>query len=201
MHTNCCKRGSDYKISLSIERTGRAIQWYSRFKVAPLRGRFPKRLGRIYHPSNIRVQHTSVHVNPTPTIQSRSHPKTAGTRHNMAANNFGHCNCRLSAIPTPTNLTPGHAAEKNGKCESAANASDLEADYVRRVRIEPNFVPGDYLFLERPALTTSPARRTIAEECTMLLPRCLGRYCIISGGPEFVKIWLDRIENMLLITL
>lgn len=69
------------------------------------------------------------------------------------------------------------------------------ADRHKRVRFEPSFEQGHSVFIEIPPLSTSPAERPAAERYTKLLPRRLGPNCIISVGPEYVKIMQDGIES------
>lgn len=74
-------------------------------------------------------------------------------------------------------------------------------DYEKKVQFEPTFAPGDYVFVERPPLTTTPAERLASKNYCKLRPRRLWLYRIISGRPDFLKIDQDGIRNTVRINL
>lgn len=69
------------------------------------------------------------------------------------------------------------------------------SNHEKHVRFECVFALGDFEFVERPPLSTSPAAFLVAQGYTKLLPRHVSRYRIISVRPGYAKIWLDGLKN------
>lgn len=69
------------------------------------------------------------------------------------------------------------------------------AHHDKRVRLDHTIVPGDFVLIERPPLTTSLADRRAAKGYTKLLPRQLGPFRNISGAPKYGERLQYGIEN------
>lgn len=67
-------------------------------------------------------------------------------------------------------------------------------DHDRKVRLEPTFAPGHYVFVILPPLITTAARRLPARSYSNPRPRRLGPYRAMSVGHKVVRILQDAVE-------
>lgn len=64
------------------------------------------------------------------------------------------------------------------------------------MRSEPVLATDEYEFADRPSLKTSTPKRIAVEVYTKFMPRSLGRYHILSNGPECLNTARDSVENI-----
>lgn len=70
-----------------------------------------------------------------------------------------------------------------------------KCDHDKRIRFEPSFAPGNYVFVEHAPLATTTAERLAAENYSKICRHRLGPYWILSVGPEVVRIMQYQIKN------
>lgn len=54
-----------------------------------------------------------------------------------------------------------------------------------RVRFDPKYAPGDYVFVDRHSLTTSAVECLAAEGYAKVMPKMDGLYCVKSVGSGY----------------
>lgn len=74
-----------------------------------------------------------------------------------------------------------------------------KVNYDRRVNFEAMFAPSDFVSIEWPSLSSSPAQRLVAEAYKMLLSGILSAYRVSRLAPIYAMIWYRRMRKIVAI--
>lgn len=72
---------------------------------------------------------------------------------------------------------------------------DYRPDRDEKASLKPTDALDDFIYIERPPLTTSAAERLATKGYLELIPERHGLYGVLSFRPEFMKIILEGVEN------
>lgn len=70
-----------------------------------------------------------------------------------------------------------------------------KSDYANRIRFEPTYASGNYVFVNRPPLRTSVAERLAAKDYRKLILKKHSLYCVLIVGSKYLKILHESVES------